>query len=175
MKICEIKDSIKKHFNSDINTAKVLSCIVSFIKKGQEQDQKNEDERQTEIEELKRKRLFLDTFWKIHREDFLANGFRDEPYRDHPLMMAYNEINIELHYFREGITQNPNVITQHRYKDYESTGPLPIHQISDYTELTEKDVKSSINKLESLQILAKGKKGLSSAYWYYLEDESYLA
>jgi hypothetical protein len=47
-------------------------------------------------------------------------------------------------------------------------------QICNESLCTLKDVKISLNKLQSLGIIGKGTKDFMSTYWYWLEDESYL-
>jgi hypothetical protein len=159
MNIKEIPEVVLKHFNTDITTAKVLTIILNWIKKGMETDAKMQA---------------VDEFWEVHKNEFHDMGFICSSTIEHPLFGAYNRISTRLRYLRMEKMQNPFVITSHKYKDFDSTGPLSMDQICNESLCTLKDVKISLNKLQSLGIIGKGTKDFMSTYWYWLEDESYL-
>jgi hypothetical protein len=91
MNIKEIPEVVLKHFNTDITTAKVLTIILNWIKKGMETDAKMQAEDEAERILLEKQWKWLDEFWEVHKNEFHDMGFICSSTIEHPLFGLITE------------------------------------------------------------------------------------
>lgn len=174
VEVSEIPKAIIKHFNHDIVSAKALALIRIFILRGQEKDQRTKAEMEAEQRHINKIYEWLDGFWEKHKQEFYAQGFKDEPYIAHPLFGAYNTLATRRAYLKNPKQENPCDLVDHILNGKQTTGPLSMDNIAESIQCSMGDTKAALSKLEALQIIGRSFNKNIPPYWYWINDETYL-